>query len=93
MSRVARRIYVRTATNPVDALYEEIGDRIRKEREELGFTQSDLAQEIGMLRTSIANIETGRQRLPIHVLFNIARALGVTPKRLLPDGMAESEAI
>lgn len=65
-------------------LYQYIGGRIRAEREELGFLQNDLAQEIGLMRTSIVNIEAGRQRLPIHVLYSIATALGVSVSCLLP---------
>jgi len=68
----------------VDGLYSEIGRRIKAEREALGFHQHDLAQEIGMTRTSLTNIEAGRQRLPIHVLYAIATALGIPVSDLLP---------
>lgn len=68
----------------VDGLYSEIGRRIKAEREALGFSQLDLAQEIGMLRTSVANIEAGKQRLPIHVLYAIATALAIPVSDLLP---------
>ena len=64
-------------------IYQAIGRRIRAERESLGFTQDDLAREVEMLRTSITNIEAGRQRLPIYVLYRIARALGVSVEYLL----------
>ena len=67
----------------VNGLYSEIGRRIKAEREALEFTQHDLAQEIRMLRTSIANIEAGKQRLPIHVLYAIATALGIPVSDLL----------
>lgn len=70
-----------------EALYREIGWRIRKERDELGFSQADLAQEIGLTRTSIVNIEAGRQRLPIHMLYAVAHALGVPATCLLPEEM------
>lgn len=68
----------------VHPLYAEIGRRIRSEREALGFTQTDLAQAVGLLRTSIANIESGRQRLPIQTLYQIAYELGVPIYALLP---------
>lgn len=66
------------------SIYIEIGKRIREERKALGFNQTDLAQEVGILRTSIANIEAGRQRLPIYMLYRIATALGITVNDLLP---------
>ena len=67
-----------------DEIYVHIGQRIQEERKSLGFLQQDLAQEIGLLRTSIVNIEAGRQRLPIHKLYEIAEALGVSVSCLLP---------
>lgn len=70
-----------------ELLYREIGLRVRKERKELGFNQIELAEEVGFTRTSIVNIETGRQRPPIHVLYSIADALGVSIICLLPENM------
>lgn len=70
-----------------EMLYREIGLRVRKERKELGFSQMELAEEVGLTRTSIVNIETGRQRLPIHVLYSVAEALGVSVTCLLPKEM------
>jgi transcriptional regulator with XRE-family HTH domain len=75
----------------VDPLYCQIGERIRKERDELGFSQLELATEIGMTRVSIVNIEAGRQRLPIHTLYAIADALGVSVACLLPANMKSPE--
>ncbi len=66
------------------SIYVEIGRCVLEERKALGFTQTDLAKEVGILRTSIANIEAGRQRLPIYMLYRIATALGVSVDDLLP---------
>lgn len=67
-----------------NGLYSEIGRRIKAEREALGFSQIDLAQEIGLTRTSITNIEAGRQRMLIQTLYAIATALGIPVSDLLP---------
>jgi transcriptional regulator with XRE-family HTH domain len=67
------------------AIYAHIGKRIRIERKALGFEQKDLAQEVELARTSIVNIEAGRQAVSIHVLFKIARALAVDISELLPE--------
>lgn len=72
-------------TSDQEALYREIGARIRAEREDLGFDQGELAEEIGLTRTSITNIEAGRQRMLIHTLYAIANALGVSITVLLPN--------
>jgi DNA-binding XRE family transcriptional regulator len=47
-------------------------------------TQEDLARTISLTRTSVINIEKGRQQLLVHTLVDIARALGVPVTELLP---------
>jgi hypothetical protein len=37
-----------------------------------------------MLRTSITNIEAGRQKAPLHVIYTICDALDVDPLKILP---------
>ena len=75
------------------AIYAHIGKRIREERKALGFEQKDLAQEVDLARTSIVNIEAGRQAVSIHVLYKIARALGVSVMALLPEGAGDGDGI
>jgi transcriptional regulator with XRE-family HTH domain len=55
-----------------------------------GMTQEKLGSHVGLSRTSITNIEKGRQHVSLHQLFAISRALKVTPETLLPalDGVA-----
>lgn len=69
----------------VESFYQEFGERVRRARGER-FSQAELARRIGMSRGSIANIEVGRQRVPLHVLTILARELGVEPASLLPVG-------
>lgn len=57
--------------------------RARRGRE--GLTQGQLAGRIGMTRTSITNIEKGRQKVQLHTLYDIAAALGASPAELLPS--------
>ncbi len=66
---------------------------IRTERKALGFEQKDLAQEVDLARTSIVNIEAGRQAVSIHVLFKIARALSVDISELLPEKKGDGSGI
>jgi transcriptional regulator with XRE-family HTH domain len=65
-------------------LYRSIGARLREQRLAVGLSQAQLAERIGMLRTSITNIESGRQRVPIHVLYDICEALSVSVHAVLP---------
>lgn len=64
--------------------YIELGARIKTHREWAGLTQEQLAKATGLTRSSIANIEAGRQRCDIHVLVQIADRLHADPRGLLP---------
>ena len=66
-------------------VYGAIGARIRAARITAGLTQAALADACEVRRTSIVNIEAGRQRLPVQLVYDIAEVLGVPPKSLLPD--------
>ena len=68
---------------PIQVCYKAVGLKIRRVREALGMTQEELAKRVGLVRTSIANIEAGRQRLLLHEIEGFAAGLGTTPKHLL----------
>jgi transcriptional regulator with XRE-family HTH domain len=67
--------------------YIEVGRRVRDARIKARpkMTQVQLADALSMTRSSIANLEAGRQRIPLHVLVWIAEVLDVQPPSLLPD--------
>lgn len=67
-----------------DEIYESIGRLVRVRRIKLRLTQDDLAQRIGLKRTSITNIEKGRQKIQVHTLYELAAALEVDPPALVP---------
>ena len=62
--------------------YKYLGSRIKQLRQ-ARLSQEQLAREAGLSRTSIVNIECGRQKLLVHNLFEIAKALNVTPSELI----------
>jgi len=70
----------------VDAenFYKKLGQRIREARTNSGFTQQELAAKVDLTRTSVTNIELGRQELLVHALVEIADALQIAPAQLLP---------
>ncbi|WP_247519282.1 helix-turn-helix domain-containing protein [Bradyrhizobium sp. 190] len=69
----------------LDGLCQAFGKLVRKHRERLdGMTQEKLGILVGLSRTSITNIEKGRQHVSLHQLFAIAEALEVAPSLLLP---------
>jgi len=67
----------------IEACYRALGARIQIIREAIGMTQEALAKKVGYTRTSLVNIEAGRQRLPMHQVEEIARALSSTPRHLI----------
>lgn len=72
-------------------LYVQLGAAIRKSREGASLSQAELAEAVGLGRTSITNFESGRQHIPLHTLYDIARVLDVELVDVLPkaDGLDE----
>lgn len=64
-------------------LYGEIGGRVRAAREAAKMTQDALATRLNLTRSSVANIEAGRQRFPTHTLVLIAELLRIKPTALI----------
>lgn len=64
--------------------YKDLGQLIRAARESSNITQESLASKVSLTRTSITNIEKGRQQLLVHTLVQISMALKVEPESLLP---------
>jgi transcriptional regulator with XRE-family HTH domain len=56
-------------------LYHSIGRRIAERRKQLGLRQTQVAAAIGLSRASLANIETGRQKLLVHQVYRLCTAL------------------
>jgi len=56
-------------------LYKNIGWKLAAKRRAQQLTQQQLADQVGMSRASIANIERGEQSIMVHMLFAIAECL------------------
>ena len=67
-----------------DEFYRGVGRKIRQTRENQHLSQDSLAQRLGISRTSMVNIEAGRQRTPLHVLWQIAELLETKLTLLIP---------
>lgn len=68
----------------------DFGAAVRRLRERRSMTQGDLAERVGLGRTSMTNLEGGRQNPPLSILPELASALGVSPSELLAEASAES---
>ncbi len=67
----------------IEPVYRLFGARIEQIRVLLGLTQLDLARKLNISRGSLANIETGRQRILLAHVEKFAAAVGSTPKALM----------
>lgn len=55
----------------------EVGRLVRQARKARGLRQSDLADRIGLTRTSVVNLEAGRQEFRLTTMVMIMKALGI----------------
>mgnify|MGYP001568718362 CR=1 FL=1 len=62
---------------------ELFGKAVRNERERQGISQEELAHRSGLHRTYIGGVESGERNLGLENIVRIAKALGVTPSRLV----------
>lgn len=53
-----------------------------------GISQADVAEQIGLKRASVANFESGRQKLPIEKLTLLAKCLGLSCEVFMAKGKA-----
>jgi transcriptional regulator with XRE-family HTH domain len=72
-------------TDSEKAFYSAFGRMLSEIRRKKRISQGMLADELGLSRTSITNIEKGRQPVQLYSLYVIARLLGTDVKELLPS--------
>lgn len=70
--------------NIVD-LYVDIGRNIKAARQISKLSQAELAEKLNLKRTSVTNIENGKQRLPLHLLYEICNLLNMDITKILPN--------
>lgn len=69
--------------------YQKIGERIRDVRKLKEMNQDELANKLGISRVSLVNIESGKQRVPLHVFLDICESLKVTLNDLVPQNLTD----
>jgi transcriptional regulator with XRE-family HTH domain len=62
-----------------------VGSRLRELRIARGLTQDQVARPLGLARTSVTNIEAGRQPASGWLLWRIAQLLSTEVAALLPE--------
>jgi transcriptional regulator with XRE-family HTH domain len=73
----------------MDKLSTLVAAAIKKSRVKHGFQQQDLANVIGVTRTSISNIEHDKQAVSLAMFCKIADALNENPGELLNSVLAQ----
>lgn len=66
----------------------EIAQRIVDARKRAGLTQQQVAKELACHVTRVSHLESGRSDLRVGTLLDVARALKVSPRDLLPKAAA-----
>lgn len=69
----------------------EIGARIRKFREDRGYSQIELAQLIGVSNSRVSNWEQGINRPDADILVDLCKTLNVSPSGLLDVHLKDDE--
>lgn len=68
-----------------------MAERIKRARKEAGLQQQELADAVGLTRTSISNIERGKQGLSVDLLYAISQHLNESADVLLRDAVNYAE--
>lgn len=61
----------------------EYGQRVRSARAAAGLTQTELGERLNLTRSSVANVEAGRQAATAEQVIQTAEAVGCDPRWLL----------
>ena len=76
-----------------EGFYVGVGSAIKTARTTAKVTQAQLATAVGLQRTSISNIEKGRQKFLLDTFYRISFALHIAPTALLEDGLNAMKAM
>jgi len=71
------------ARQPASEAQAQLGERVRRLREERGWSQEGFAHEGGLGRSFAGAIERGEKDVRLSTLTKLARALGVSLSQLL----------
>lgn len=85
-------IHMRNAAQ-LQEFYRQVGESIRKCRKGRKLSQDALAKLVGLTRTSLTNIESGRQHPPLHTFCEIAEQLQAQFPELLPRPLTTSAPV
>jgi transcriptional regulator with XRE-family HTH domain len=68
-----------------DERYRRLMERLVARRKELGLTQQELANKVGLHQQNVSRFETGERRLDAVEFIDVALALGLDAADLIRD--------
>jgi transcriptional regulator with XRE-family HTH domain len=71
------------SARPSRQLLDRLRRNLRRARQARGWSQADLAAQLGVSKSLISRIEQGRANITLATVEQLASALGVTPADLL----------
>lgn len=69
----------------IEPFYLSVGEKLRLQRKKVGMDQETLSRHLNLSRTTIINIEKGRQRLSLEHAWLAAQILNISIEILLPN--------
>lgn len=66
-------------------VYKIVGNNVKAKRQANKVNQTELAARLNLSRTSLVNIEQGRQHPSLVLLFQISKALGCDMHEIIPS--------
>jgi transcriptional regulator with XRE-family HTH domain len=73
------------------AYFKALGERITQRRKEVGLTQVQMAEALGIAQQTYAHYEVGRYRFPVSMLPTLAHALAIDMETLLGATKTQSK--
>jgi len=77
-------------TNTFEGLEESLGTQIKVELLERGMDQKTLAERVGIHPVTMTKYLKNQRTMPVSVLFDIAGALGISPRQLMQRAEARN---
>ena len=70
----------------------DVGERVRKIRESLGYTREKFAEILDVSASTLANVELGRTQIPYIMLINLYDIFGISSDDIL-HGTKKSDSM
>lgn len=74
-------------------IYNILGKNVRKKRKEMGMTQTDVGNQLGVTTQQVQKYESGKSAMYVHTLLDLSRILSLTLEDLVSEPVKVEEII